>query len=393
MKKKFVLSLVLSMFLMLNTGLSVQAEPANLPYPVVLSAEEAYREDAEAYVAAFGGTIDEAVGRLKLQGTIAELDTTLQVRQSNAFAGLWVEHTPRFRVVAQFTRGGKEIVLPYIQNGPLANIVEVQNVPTSLKQLRITHSDVIQNIQATGVPAESAIDLQTNTIKVYVTSREQLEAAMSMFGWQFPANVQVVEVERLSQPMANWFAGIGLNSGNGCTSGFSLRTSSFVKYSSTAGHCTGSNISPLGAPVFSKVQGAYDFQVNPGPAGYTIKNWAADNIFDSTPYYRVINNWWNTASVGTFLCKYGTATGFTCGTVQYNNYNYQGSPTWLLVNSTNPNTKISCGGDSGSPVYSGSTAAGELIAGWCDLTNNKFIAMPAGKYVDYGYIVIVMTAP
>ena len=35
--------------------------------PTVLGEEEAYREDAKAYVAAFGGTIDEAVRLLKLQ--------------------------------------------------------------------------------------------------------------------------------------------------------------------------------------------------------------------------------------------------------------------------------------------------------------------------------------
>ncbi|MBU2611754.1 MAG: S1 family peptidase [Chloroflexota bacterium] len=280
------------------------------------------------------------------------------------------------------------MVLPYVQNGPPADLVEVQTASISLEQLRAAHADVIRDIQATGIPAESDIDLQANGIKVYVTSRKQLEAALSTASRQLPNNVQIIEVAQLSQPMANWYAGYSLS---GCTSGFSLWNVAYVRYSSTAGHCTGSAYSPLGAPIFSRVEGAYDFQVNPAPSGYTIKNWAADNIFDSTPYYREITSWWASASVGTALCKYGKTTGFTCGTVESNNYNYQGSPTWLLVTSTNPNVKISCPGDSGGPVYNGSTAVGEVVAGWCDLGNNKLIAMPAGKYRDHGYYI--MTVP
>ena len=358
------------------------------------SVEEAYLTDAEAYVAAFGGTIDEAVRRLKLQEKIIELDEKLQAHERGVFAGLWIEHTPRFRVVVQFTHGGKEVVLPYVQNHPLAvleNVIEVQNAPVSLEQLRKSHDGVIQDIQATGVPFESDIVLQTSSINVYVTSREQLETAMSNIGRQFPGNVQVVEVEQLSQLEANWYAGYGLNNGNGCTSGFSLRTAFFQKYTSTAGHCSGANISPLGTPIFTIDQGTYDFQVNPVPSGYTIKNWAADNIFDSTPYYRVITARWGQASVGTFVCKFGAATGFTCGNVTSNNYSFEGVTPWLLVTSTNPNVKISCGGDSGAPVYSASTAAGELVAGWCSLSTNKFIAMLISKYWDHGYDV--MTAP
>ncbi len=385
-------SLVCAFVLLFQTAAPAFAQNGNRgeqpPAPIVLREDEAYQEDAEAYVAAFGGTVLEAIRRLKLQGAVAELDATLQSQEKATFAGLWIEHTPRFRVVVQLTQGGKEIVLPYIQKGPIADLVEVQAALVSLAQLRAIQADVIQDIQSTGVPAESDIDLQANGIKVYVTSRKQFEVALAKESRQLPDNVQVIEIAQLSQPMANWYAG---NSLNACTAGFSLWNVAYVRYSSTAGHCTGSAYSPLGAPIFSRVEGAYDFQVNPAPSGYTIKNWAADNIVDSTPYYREITSWWASASVGTALCKFGKTTGFTCGTVESSNYNYQGSSTWLLVKSTNANVKISCGGDSGSPVYSGSTAVGELVAGWCDLGNNKFIAMPVGKYRDHGYYI--MTVP
>ncbi|MEO7841805.1 MAG: S1 family peptidase [Anaerolineales bacterium] len=392
--RKVLLVCVIVLLVQVPVVTFAQSGGPGQPPPVVRSDEEAYRADAEAYVAAFGGTIDEAVRRLKLQDKIAKLDAKLQTHESRVFAGLWIEHTPRFRVVVQFTRGGKEVVLPLLQKGPLApltNEVEVQNAPISLQQLRKSHNEVIQNIQATGVPFESDIVLQNSSINVYVTSREQLEVAMSNIGRQFPDNVQVVEVEQLSQPQANWYAGYRLNNGNGCTSGFSLRTAFNQKYASTAGHCTGANISPLGTPIVRIDQGTYDFQVNPVPSGYTIKNWAADNIFDSTPYYREITAVVGTASVGTFVCKFGAVTGYQCGNVESNNYSFESVTPWLLIKASNPNAKISCGGDSGGPVYTGSTAVGAHVAGWCSLTNNKSVAMLVNKYWDQGYNV--MTAP
>lgn len=323
--------------------------------------------------------------RLKLQTEVNELDQTLQIYEESTFGGLWIEHTPKFRVVVQFTDGMEETISPYVKDGPLADLIEVQEVSISLQQLRASHNDLLQVLQSIDVLTESDIDLQAGSIEIYVTDKEDLRLALLNVAYVLPDNVQIVEIPELSRPMTNWYAGNRLS---GCTSGFSLWNNSYEKFSSTAGHCSAASISPLGSPVLTVVGGAYDFQVNPGPTGDTIKNWAADNIFDATPYYREINGWWSTVSVGTTLCKYGKTTGFTCGTVQSNNYSYQGSPTWLLVNSLDPNHVISCNGDSGSPVYSGSIAGGELVAGWCDLSNNKFIAMPAGKYSDYGYYIL-----
>ena len=263
--------------------------------------------------------------------------------------------------------------------------MEVRTAPLSLQQLKAAHANVIRAIQAIGVPAESDIDVKANRIKVYVTGHKQLELAMSSADRQLLNNVQIVEISRLSQPQADWFAGNPLP---GCTTGFSLwNIANRAKYSSTAAHCPSEAIKPL-SWVFSMQWGKYDFQVDRVPVGDTIRNWAADNIFDSTPYYREITGWWTNTVVGAILCKYGLTTGFTCGIIESNNYNFQNSASWLLIHSLDPNMKISCGGDSGSPVYSGSTAVGELVAGWCALDNNKFIAMPVVNYLNGGYPVL-----
>lgn len=352
---------------------------------VVRSSEEAYQEDAKVYAATFGATVDEAVRRLKLQGPIAELDAILQDKESDTFAGLWIEHTPRFRAVIQLTSGGEEVILPYVQKGPLEDVVEVQVAPVSLKQLRLVHAKVIQDITSMGIPAESNIDLQNSGIRVYVTNAQQLTAALSTQKLTLPRNVQIIQLTQLSRPMANWYGGKSLN---GCTSAFSV--SKFgVKYSSTAGHCDTWSKSPLGNAVYYKYGGAFDLQVNYGPAGDTIKNWVADDMWDGTPLYREITSYISLVSVGTAVVKTGKTTGTTYGIVESNNHSYLNSPTWVLVASTNPYIKIACGGDSGAPVFTGGTAIGVLSAGWCDLSNNKYIAMPSRGYVDSGFSIML----
>jgi hypothetical protein len=100
---------------------------------------------------------------------------------------------------------------------------------------------------------------------------------------------------------------------------------------------------------------------------------------------RVIDKYTPRASIGTIVCKYGRTTGSTCGKVEQNYYNYQNSPTWLLIKSLSTSVKVTCEGDSGSPWYNGTTAIAMHTAGWCDLNNNKAIAMPVIGFLDRGY--------
>lgn len=142
----------------------------------------------------------------------------------------------------------------------------------------------------------------------------------------------------------------------------------------------------MSAPLSTFSGGAYDFATHNPPAGSTLKNWARDNITnDTTPNYREITSWVPRASVGTVMCKFGKRTGYTCGTVENNNYSYQGSASWLLTKSTSTTVRISCPGDSGAPVYNGGIAYGMHTAGWCDVNNNKTVTMPSQGFYDKGF--------
>ena len=86
--------------------------------------------------------------------------------------------------------------------------------------------------------------------------------------------------------------------------------------------------------------------------------------------YTVVGKFYNGSTVsnvtgaqawtpGTFICKHGITTGFTCGYVDANLYtDSYGSFPRVNVNSTY--TQQSKEGDSGGPVFSGTLAIGQV---------------------------------
>lgn len=354
--------------------------------PVLLSEDEAYQRDAVAYVDAFGGTIEEAVRRLKLQSQVSDLEVVLEANEPDTFSGLWIEHTPKFRVVVQLTKGGKESILPYIQSTELTDVIEVEAGQYTYIQKRERIEAVIRAMKPTGILFEAKTNVQDGEIEIYVTDAARLLTALQGAKFQLPSNVKVVTTPTLSTPQATWYGGRSLS---GCTTGLSVKKSG-IKYSSSAGHCSTTQVSPL-TFYASYNSGAYDFSVLSVASGDSVTNWVADNISDSTPYYRVINAYTPRGSVGAAVCKNGASTGYTCGTIEDRYYTFNGSATYILVKSTSTTQKISCGGDSGAAWFSGSTGYGNHAAGWCDLGNNKAIFMPVQGMLDYGFVP--MTVP
>jgi hypothetical protein len=70
-----------------------------------LQGAAALRADASEYAARVGVPFDEALRRLELQqGPLADLQQALERDQADRFGGLYIEHSPRFRVVVLMTR-------------------------------------------------------------------------------------------------------------------------------------------------------------------------------------------------------------------------------------------------------------------------------------------------
>lgn len=171
--------------------------------PAILSGEEAVVRDAQAYADRYGVDLDEAIRRLQLQDEIGDLNAELTENEEDTFAGLWIQHQPEYRVIVRFTRDGETTIRPYIENGPLAGMVEVRKARVTLTELRSARAQAAQIAAQLGIPAQSGINVFENRVELYVTDRAQFDAALRVASIQLPDYVEVVTVEELSTPVAD----------------------------------------------------------------------------------------------------------------------------------------------------------------------------------------------
>lgn len=161
----------------------------------VADGEEALMRDAKFYASDWGIDVDEASERLKLQEPIGELNAALAEQQPDTYAGLWIQHAPEYRVVVQFTEGGEKTIQPYIENGPLARVVEVRTVGATLKELEAAQLATLAAVRELGIPFESAIIVSKNRVELYLTEKGAIarrEASLVL-----PSGVDVIMVEQL----------------------------------------------------------------------------------------------------------------------------------------------------------------------------------------------------
>ena len=90
--------------------------------------DDALAQGAQAYATEYGLDLEEAVRRLALQEPIGALNAELAEKEQATFAGLWVEHEPEYRLFVRFTQRGERTLQPYIEGGPLEEMVDRKSV-------------------------------------------------------------------------------------------------------------------------------------------------------------------------------------------------------------------------------------------------------------------------
>jgi hypothetical protein len=387
---------VLIITLAISEPLTAVAQEPTPPNPVdnVLGPEESLLRDAEWYAIRFNVTLEEAVSRIKIQHLVGELDVELTENEKDTFSGLWIQHVPDFRIIVSFTRNGNNTILPYVQDTPLADFIEVHNAKVNLSQLTDSQISIYNLLYNLGVPLVAEVDIIKNRIKLYVTNKTETEAVLQKTNRVLPDNVDMIQVQGLVDRQAYIYGGLKVD--NVCsdgktyvaTSGYILLTSTGVKRFTTAGHaCNSVKYKNVSLPFLNQALGTYyDFQWHSIPSDFSPKPWVQDNIYDSTPYYREITGRRNRTnqSVGEIVCKYGAITHYTCGTIQTKGFCYQGVCTWVRVDGGN--TDLSSGGDSGAPWFSGSIAYG-IHTGELSFEPNDAIYMAINYVEDYGFTV------
>jgi hypothetical protein len=328
---------------------------AGLPAdPVEARAEgeaDGLQQDAAVYSNDFRVSLQEAGRQLQLQEAIDALNARLTEEQAATFAGLSIEHTPEFHVVARFTRKGEETIRPYLSPA-LAAVVRVEPARFTLYQLERRLEASYHRVHGAGMPSAGAVDVRANRAEVHVL-RGNSAAARAVLG---EGEAAVVEVDQLPQEEIAMYGGLPIST---CTTGFTVRNSAGTRGVSTAGHCGNSQTLSGYALTFrgEAYSGSYDVQWH-NASGHTYPN--TIKVSSGT---RSITGTRSRASqtVGSQVCKQGKTTGYTCGTISTTSYCASGACTWVRVAGNGVN--LSEGGDSGGPWFSGNTAYGSHTYG------------------------------
>lgn len=341
--------------------------------------------DAMSYAADYNVPLDEAMRRLRLQDIVGDLDAALTSKEQATFAGLWIQHTPEFRVVVQFTRNGEATVQPYVKGGPLASLVEIRQANVSLLQLTAAQAQAARVVREVGVALNTDINVMENRVKVHVTNRTQLNTALRNANKHLSDSTDVVQVEKLATPAIH--AGLALT--NSCTSGFSVYVPATGERGiTTAAHCDnsilyGGKYLPLKAEAFIR---EYDVQWHTAP-GEPVNNL----MYDGTSNRSVTGTRGrDSQAIGNYVCKYGVTTRYGCGNITTKSYSpYSNSFATYIVLHASDNANLVDPGDSGGPVFNGNTAYG-IISAYANYNDAVYMAI---NYVPSGIGVNVLTSP
>ncbi|VVB84640.1 Uncharacterised protein [uncultured archaeon] len=200
--KDIVPVILVSVLVLLGAFTIVNAQGQDSGGKPALDDKDPLLYDAQIYASNNNVSTEEALRRFQLQDIAGKLDAELSKNETGTFAGLWVEHTPEFRVVVQFTRDGEETIKPYLkQYTELANIVEVRTANVSLANLQRDQADASSSVSASGISANSDIDVPNNIVELYVVKadRSRFDNALQRREIRLPDTVRVITVETLAK--------------------------------------------------------------------------------------------------------------------------------------------------------------------------------------------------
>lgn len=353
--------------------------------------EDALLRDAKIYASNMGVSLDEAVNRFKLQEIAGNLEAEIYEKETETFAGLWLEHTPKFRLIVQFTRDGDETLKPYIPE-ELTDITEVRTAKISLATLEEMQKEVTANVRNLGIEVESQVNVFENRVELFVTDWARLDEAIQRGEVQLPPSVEVIIVENMGKPDADIYGGLALSQ---CTSGFSVRQTGDPGYTgiTTAAHCANS-LSYNGTSLTFMAQlysGSYDIQWHRAP-GFTVTNKIKDGSNTTRDITATLHR--NNQTIGGYVCKYGKTSGYTCGYISSKTICPSSVPscgaTFIRVDNTAGYSDLSSGGDSGGPWFLVNTAYGTHVGEPADDPGDAVYM--AVNYIG-GLGVSVMTSP
>ena len=366
--------------------------------PAATAAQEPAKADrppraAMSYAQDYGVSLDEAIRRLAFQHDVGKLDEQLSRGEADTFAGLYIEHRPVYRVVVKFTRDPPGLLRKYTQDPRFVP----EAAQRSYRQLLEAQERTYRALKARGMESSSGPDVVTNSVEFYVPDEARARAFQAADVANIPSFVTFKRARSMEHRREATIEGgrnlIGQNAQGDCTTGFTVydRSNSANRYITTAGHCPrplrymGVELPEVG----TRYGGKYDFRWMSTPGFSRPTN----VIYEGTPYLYAITlaMSYQANSIGARVCKYGSATGFTCGNIVQRDYNAFGTPGFIRVRHPY-DYDLSSYGDSGGPWYDDYNSAYGIHTDSADAVDpNQAIYMPVDYVWDHN--LAVLTSP
>jgi streptogrisin C len=354
--------------LALLAGVDAQAQPQ--------TREQALAQDAGEYARIYGVSNAEALRRLHAQHASITVTDRLEAQYRDRVAGVSIQHRPDFRILIYLT-GDSPIPEQRIRMGSMTVPITFR---TGAKASRdrvvwaITyHQAAIR--AAMSAPPSMGLDPRTGELVIIagsaITARKGGAAALDARLEKLtavPVQIRVLDRTDVNLGLHGGSRLDGIDPSDGkryrCTTGFAV-TDGQRHGITTAAHCLDDmtyyapdrSATPLSF-VRQWGWGYHDVQIHAGTASERALIYADTPRTVERPVERQVSR--ASTRAGDFVCHRGESTGYSCAEVELVDFAPAGDlcggaclPTWVTV--AGPTCK---GGDSGGPVFSGTTAYG-----------------------------------
>ena len=113
---------------------------------------------------------------------------------------MWIHHEPEFGVTVLFTENPETTLAPYVKDTDLAGIIKARKARVSLRYLKQAQRKAHAMASATGIPAESGINVPENRVELYVIDVRGFAKALQRAGSRLPDRVTIIRVGQHSSP-------------------------------------------------------------------------------------------------------------------------------------------------------------------------------------------------
>jgi streptogrisin C len=370
-----ILGIVVAASFLVSSRSVADALAGPLPPVRPLSAAAAELMDARAYSANHKVNVREARRRLRAENQMSGVIDLLRRGAGKRYAGLWIEHEPKFRVMVRLV--GKELpasgLKAALANSPIPVVFQNGAAASQADLLDKIHSALPIVMAALPDTAGTDVDVKTGEIVLTVpavgAAREAALAKVPALASRLGASVRI---DFIDSPLVDQSVRGG-SALSDCTSGFVVANTAGTRGFVTAAHCGNtesysdfdgtSTSTTFQSETFDADQ---DFQWHTTPLTEVPEFYA-----DLTTSARVLTGkrLRSSTAVGNTACHRGKTSGYSCGSVQSTTFQptYTGACNGFTCTSTYisvTGSGLACaGGDSGGPWFNGQTAFGLHKAG------------------------------